>query len=136
MGADGQMIKVGESGKKRKPVRRKNLTKGDPGDEMKLFPCKFEGCTRAFDKETERAGHIARVHGKSAQLRASTKICPPCGKMLLLLFEKPLRISSALALQSELHGERLTPSAGTCLKGMKSGWRCLMRLASFPKAFG
>ena len=82
VGADGQMIKVGESGKKRKPVRRKNLTKGDPGDEMKMFPCKFEGCTRAFDKETERAGHIARVHGKAAQLRASTKICPPCGKML------------------------------------------------------
>ena len=82
VGADGKMIKVGESGKRRKPVRRKNLTKGDPGDEMKLFPCKFENCTRAFDKETERAGHIARVHGKAAQLRASTKICPPCGKML------------------------------------------------------
>ena len=82
VGADGQLIKVGESGKKRKPVRRKNLTRGDPGDELKPFPCKFENCTRAFEKETERAGHIARVHGKAAQLRASTKICPPCGKML------------------------------------------------------
>ena len=82
VGADGQMIKVGDFGKKRKPVRRKNLTKGDPGDELKAFPCKFESCTRAFDKETERAGHIARVHGKAAQARASTKVCPPCGKML------------------------------------------------------
>ena len=46
------MIKVGESGKKRKPVRRKNLTKGDPGDEMKLFPCKFyNGCNPRSKKE-------------------------------------------------------------------------------------